>query len=33
MTRFAYCFVQPPGSDYPPILTMHGLTAGRAVND
>ena len=29
MTRFAYCFVQPPGSGYPPILTMHSLTAGR----
>jgi len=28
MTRFSYCFVQPPGSDYPPILTMHGITPG-----
>jgi len=28
MTRFAYCFVQPPGSDYPPILNMHRITAG-----
>jgi len=28
MTRFSYCFVQPPGSDYPPILAMHGLTPG-----
>jgi phosphoribosyl 1,2-cyclic phosphate phosphodiesterase len=31
MTRFAYCFVQPPGSGYPPILTMHSLAAGRAL--
>ncbi len=29
MTRFAYCFVQPPGSEYPPILNMHGLHAGQ----
>ena len=29
MTRFAYCFVQPPGSDYPPILNMHRLAAGE----
>src|SRR6266700_3678154 len=29
MTRFSYCFVQPPGSDYPPILDMHGLASGR----
>jgi phosphoribosyl 1,2-cyclic phosphate phosphodiesterase len=29
MTRFAYCFVQPPGSGYPPILNMHSLVAGR----
>jgi phosphoribosyl 1,2-cyclic phosphate phosphodiesterase len=27
-TRFAYCFIQPAGSEYPPILTMHGLDAG-----
>ena len=32
-TRFAYCFVQPPGSDYPPIATEHRLKAGRAVDD
>jgi len=25
MTRFSYCFVQPPDSDYPPILNMHGI--------
>jgi phosphoribosyl 1,2-cyclic phosphate phosphodiesterase len=31
MTRFGYCFVQPPDSAYPPILTMHGLHAGRAL--
>jgi phosphoribosyl 1,2-cyclic phosphate phosphodiesterase len=30
-TRFAYCFVQPAGSEYPPILNMHGLHAGRAL--
>jgi phosphoribosyl 1,2-cyclic phosphate phosphodiesterase len=29
MTRFSYCFVQPPGSDYPPIVTMHGITPGQ----
>jgi len=29
MTRFSYCFVQPPGSDYPAILTMHGITPGQ----
>jgi phosphoribosyl 1,2-cyclic phosphate phosphodiesterase len=30
-TRFAYCFQSPPGSDYPPIVTEHRLTAGAAV--
>lgn len=25
MTKFGYCFVQPPGSDYPPILTAHEI--------
>ena len=29
MTRFTYCFVQPPGSGYPAILNMHRLTAGQ----
>jgi phosphoribosyl 1,2-cyclic phosphate phosphodiesterase len=29
MTRFSYCFVQPPGSEYPPMLNMHGLTPGQ----
>ena len=32
MTRFAYCFVQPAGSDYPPILNMHGLKRRAAGN-
>ena len=25
MARFGYCFVQPAGSDYPPILTAHQI--------
>jgi phosphoribosyl 1,2-cyclic phosphate phosphodiesterase len=25
MRRFGYCFVQPPGSDYPPILNGHEI--------
>ena len=29
MTRFSYCFVQPPGSEYPAILNMHGITPGQ----
>jgi len=29
--RFGYCFVTPPGSKYPPILTEHRLEAGRPV--
>ena len=29
MTRFSYCFVQPPGSDYPAIANMHGLKPGQ----
>jgi phosphoribosyl 1,2-cyclic phosphate phosphodiesterase len=29
MTRFAYCFVRPPDSEYPPIMNMHGLHAGK----
>jgi len=28
MHRFSYCFVSPPGSDYPPILTQHAIEAG-----
>jgi phosphoribosyl 1,2-cyclic phosphate phosphodiesterase len=31
MTRFSYCFVQPPGSEYPAILNMHGLSPGNPV--
>jgi phosphoribosyl 1,2-cyclic phosphate phosphodiesterase len=29
--RFGYCFMTPPGSDYPPILSEHRLTPGHAV--
>jgi phosphoribosyl 1,2-cyclic phosphate phosphodiesterase len=29
MHRFSYCFVQPPGSEYPPILTQHAIEAGQ----
>lgn len=32
MTRFSYCFVQPAGSEYPPILNMHELKAGVPVS-
>jgi phosphoribosyl 1,2-cyclic phosphate phosphodiesterase len=28
LLRFSYCFVSPPGSDYPPILTSHSIEAG-----
>jgi len=28
--RFSYCFVSPPGSDYPPILTQHSIEAGES---
>jgi phosphoribosyl 1,2-cyclic phosphate phosphodiesterase len=27
--RFGYCFSTPPGSQYPPILTLHTLTPGK----
>jgi phosphoribosyl 1,2-cyclic phosphate phosphodiesterase len=27
--RFDYCFRSPPGSEYPPIVTEHRLTAGQ----
>ena len=27
--RFDYCFLTPPGSDYPPILTEHRLVPGQ----
>ncbi len=29
MHRFSYCFVQPPDSYYPPILTQHAIEAGE----
>jgi phosphoribosyl 1,2-cyclic phosphate phosphodiesterase len=29
--RFGYCFVKPPGSNYPPILNDHRLHAGQPV--
>jgi len=29
MHRFSYCFVSPPGSEYPPILTQHSIEAGE----
>jgi phosphoribosyl 1,2-cyclic phosphate phosphodiesterase len=29
--RFGYCFVSPPGSDYPPIAAEHRLVPGHAV--
>jgi phosphoribosyl 1,2-cyclic phosphate phosphodiesterase len=28
LVRFGYCFVTPPGSDYPPILDHHGIEEG-----
>ena len=29
--RFLYCFEQPPGSDYPPIVTEQRIAPGQAV--
>jgi phosphoribosyl 1,2-cyclic phosphate phosphodiesterase len=29
MLRFSYCFVSPPGSDYPPILDRQSIEAGE----
>jgi phosphoribosyl 1,2-cyclic phosphate phosphodiesterase len=29
MTRFAYCVVQAPGSDYPPILDLKNIVPGK----
>jgi phosphoribosyl 1,2-cyclic phosphate phosphodiesterase len=29
--RFGYCFESPPGSEYPPILQEHRLSAGQSV--
>lgn len=31
MGSFSYCFVQPPGSDYPPILNPHMIAAGQEI--
>jgi len=28
--RFSYCFISPPGSDYPPILTQHAIESGES---
>jgi phosphoribosyl 1,2-cyclic phosphate phosphodiesterase len=30
LLRFSYCFVAPPGSDYPPILDNHSIEAGES---
>jgi phosphoribosyl 1,2-cyclic phosphate phosphodiesterase len=30
LARFSYCFVSPPGSDYPPILEHHSIEAGES---
>jgi phosphoribosyl 1,2-cyclic phosphate phosphodiesterase len=30
-TRFAYCFYTAPGSDYPPIIHMNAMEAGKKV--
>jgi phosphoribosyl 1,2-cyclic phosphate phosphodiesterase len=30
MHRFSYCFISPPGSDYPPILNQHSIEAGES---
>lgn len=30
--RFGYVFASPPGSDYPPILTEHRMTAGSVTS-
>jgi phosphoribosyl 1,2-cyclic phosphate phosphodiesterase len=30
MHRFSYCFVSPPGSDYPAILTQHAIEGGES---
>ena len=29
-SRFSYCFVSPPGSDYPPILDRQSIEAGES---
>jgi phosphoribosyl 1,2-cyclic phosphate phosphodiesterase len=28
--RFSYCFISPPGSDYPPILTEQAIEGGQS---
>ena len=30
--RFGYCFMTPPGSEYPPILTEHRMVPGQTVS-
>jgi phosphoribosyl 1,2-cyclic phosphate phosphodiesterase len=30
LLRFSYCFVSPPGSDYPPILDHHPIETGES---
>jgi phosphoribosyl 1,2-cyclic phosphate phosphodiesterase len=30
LARFSYCFVEPPGSGYPPILDQHSIEAGES---
>ena len=30
LLRFSYCFVAPPGSDYPPILDNHGIESSES---
>jgi phosphoribosyl 1,2-cyclic phosphate phosphodiesterase len=30
LLRFSYCFVSPPGSDYPPILENYSIEAGES---
>src|SRR6201991_1204020 len=30
LARFSYCFVSPPGSDYPPILDQRSIEAGES---
>ncbi len=32
MTRFAYCVVQAPGSDYPPILELRNIVPGETLH-
>src|SRR5260370_35566995 len=31
LLRFSYCFVSPPGSDYPPILHIHGIESDETL--